>query len=366
MALALALAACAPPRGNAPGAALAPSIDDTTADREAAPDLLLAPEVAVTPLDAAATAPDAGVAPTMRDWQAHPAVLQAGMPSDLWVLGDVHGDVDRLATLLLAAGVAQISAQPQQATWQAGPATLVVMGDMIDKGKQALAVLAALRELQSQAPSQGGAVLVLLGNHEAEFLADPVSAKVGAFVDELSKAGIDPNAVAAGQHPLGQWLRNLPMGLRMGPWFFCHAGDTHGLTLTQLQTAIQQGVTAEGFAAPVLLADDSLLEARLEPPWWETPGADPEQALTARAAALGVQHLVQGHQPGKVKFGDGTTRKAAHLFQKYGRIFLVDAGMSAAVDDSQGALLHIRHDAAGDQAFIVKPDGSTKLLWSGL
>ncbi len=391
--LSLALAACSPAAGGAPGTAAVPDVAQAAPDAaETPPDIVelaadladTAPDVpgklsdvaplvdavppkpdAIVAKDAPPPAPDVPVSTGIRDWTQYPAVAQAEAPTDLWVLGDVHGDVDRLAALLAAAGVAQIPADATQAKWQAGPATLVALGDLIDKGTQGLAVLAAVQALQAQAPAQGGAVRVLMGNHEAEFLAHPDETKVSEFATELTQAGLDPVAVAAGKTPLGQWLRNLPMGLRLGTWFFCHAGDTQGLTLAQLETTIEQGVEAQGFAAPVLIDPASLLEARLDPPWWEASGADPQKTLADRAAALGVQHLVQGHQPGKVAFADGTTRKAGHLFQKYGSIFLVDAGMSQAVDDSPGALLHIHHDATGDQAYVVKPDGTSKLLWSG-
>ena len=45
-------------------------------------------------------------------------------------------------------------------------------GDLIDKSDQAFDVIACLGGLQQQAPGDGGRVIVTMGNHEAEFLAD--------------------------------------------------------------------------------------------------------------------------------------------------------------------------------------------------
>ena len=54
-----------------------------------------------------------------------------------------------------------------------------------------------------------------------------------------------------------------------------------------------------------------------------------------------MKHLVVGHQPEKVEFDDGTKRRKGEAFQKFdGLVFLIDVGMSRAIDDSRGALLH--------------------------
>ena len=53
---------------------------------------------------------------------------------------------------------------------------------------------------------------------------------------------------------------------------------------------------------------------------------------------LGVHHLVFGHQPGKIKFADGTDRPAGAMYQKFdGLIFLIDTGMSRGVNSGRGA-----------------------------
>ena len=44
----------------------------------------------------------------------------------------------------------------------------VITGDVIDKGPRAIDVLRLLRSLQAPALANGGRVVVLAGNHEAE------------------------------------------------------------------------------------------------------------------------------------------------------------------------------------------------------
>ena len=152
--------------------------------------------------------------PVARDWKKHPAVVEIDTPHDVYALGDVHGDYERLVTLLVAAKV--IPADPglaEKVQWGAGKATLVCTGDIIDKWNQSVRVIALLRALQAEAEKAGGRVVVTLGNHEAEFLADPRNRKAVDFAKDLQASGLSPQDVAAGTDTLGmgQWLRSLPV-----------------------------------------------------------------------------------------------------------------------------------------------------------
>src|SRR5580704_6438005 len=96
-----------------------------------------------------------------RDWKAHPAIVELDVKSDVYALGDIHGDYDRLVTLLVAAKIIQKDPPtPEKTRWAAGRSVLVCMGDMIDKWNQSLPVLTLLRALQTDAASAGGRVVV--------------------------------------------------------------------------------------------------------------------------------------------------------------------------------------------------------------
>jgi hypothetical protein len=309
-------------------------------------------------------------APIPRDWKACPAIVDVTAEHDVFALGDIHGDYDRLVTLLAAARI--ISGDPpapEKVRWAAGKAVLLTLGDAINKGSQSLPVLTLLRALQADAARAGGRVVVLMGNHEARFLSRPrQEAKTSAFAKELLARKIDPEAVAAGTDELGlgAFLRSLPFAARVNGWFFAHAGNTHGRSLDDLARNLRDGVTKAGFGAPVLSARDSLLEARLHPsPWWERSGDSGDagrKRLEAYLKALGARHLVIGHQPGAVSFADGSKRRAGEMSQRLGGlVFLADVGMSRGVGLSTGALLRVH--AGGSRASALFPNGSTKTLW---
>ena len=301
-----------------------------------------------------------------RDFAAAPALLSLPAVDDLFAVSDPHGDHARLSALLKVAGLSDGAMDPSKARWTGGGATLVCKGDLIDKGSEGLQVIALLRALQVGAPATGGRVVVTMGNHEAEFLADASASKVSDFARELKGAGIDPVAVGAGAAEPGPFLGNLPFGVRVGDWFFAHGGDPQDLGFEALDAFLRGDVEAHGFGAQALSAETSLLEARLGGSnWWDRYGKDPDQVLQRLTAQLGVRHLVQGHQPVKVTFPDGAVRQRGVLFEKYGgKLVLLDVGMSRAVDDSSGALLHVHRAGGKTVATVIHADGTGSPLWS--
>ncbi len=307
-----------------------------------------------------------------RDWKTCPAIVEIDTTHDIYAIGDVHGDYERLVTLLVAHKlIAEDPAEPRKVKWAAGKAMLVCTGDMIDKGVQSLHVITLFKVMKEQAEKAGGRVVVCAGNHEAEFLAaNGQSKKAADFIEDLQKVKLDPVAVAEGRDSagVGVFLRSLPFACRVNDWFFVHAGETQGRTLPELREAFMKDVDANGYKAKWLIGDNSPLEARLNPhPWWERPGekaADGRERLAKQLQALGVRHLVIGHQHAEVTFADGTSRKRGQMVQKYdGLIFLIDVGMSRMIGDSTGALLRIHPEGKHVTASALFPNGLATPLW---
>lgn len=76
-------------------------------------------------------------------------------------ISDVHGDFDAMAATLASAGIVDPSND-----WVGGSSTLVITGDLLDRGPDSRRVMDLLMELEAEAAEAGGAVHVLLGNHE--------------------------------------------------------------------------------------------------------------------------------------------------------------------------------------------------------
>lgn len=81
-------------------------------------------------------------------------------------VGDVHGAFDRYTTILREAKL--LDARQQ---WIGGNATLVQVGDTLDRGDDSRKVLDLVRRLETEAPKTGGQVRFVLGNHEVMRMA---------------------------------------------------------------------------------------------------------------------------------------------------------------------------------------------------
>ena len=290
-----------------------------------------------------------------RDWAAHPAVLRAPLPPVLYAVSDIHGGYERVAALLAANGVlAGVPAAPAQARWAGGAATLVVVGDLIDKGPQPIEVLDFLIALEADAAraGEGGRVVALLGNHEAEFFADPENSKAtgaGGVDLELGQRGIRPGDLASGADPRGAWLRDRPLAFVSGGWFFAHAGDSGGLGVAALEQRLEAAIDAHpDFDDPDVVGASSILESRS---WWQQHGA-----LDRNLAALGATHIVFGHDPGALG------SRGAIAVDPTARLLRIDCGLSPLVNDSSGKLLRLRQTGSDVVADELDASGAVRPL----
>ena len=304
-----------------------------------------------------------------RDWTQFPAVVQVRSAPEIFAIGDAHSDFKRLGRAMAAAGIIERPVEnPEEAKWSAGRAVLVTTGDMIDKGPRALDVIRLLRAVREDAEHAGGDVVILAGDHEAEFLADPDAPKGGEFAGQLRKAHIKPADVAACKGEFGEFFCSLAFAAKIDDWFFSHAGNTGGRKIEDLAIDLETSAAHDGFGTKQLVGDGSILESRLNgnerTPWIDAdlPARGEKELLADYAAALGVSHIVQGHVASEVRFTDGVVRNQGEMFQRFGILFLIDTGMSEQVDYSGGAVLHINF-AGAEQATAICPDGRKTLLW---
>jgi len=303
------------------------------------------------------------VSASARDWTRYPAVQELDNAPRIFAVGDAHSDFVRLTAALRAAGVID-----RDNKWIAGSAVLVSTGDMIDKGPRALDVLRLYRTLRETAPASGGRAIVLAGNHEAEFMANPAAPKGKDFIAQLQAAGMKPAEIAACKGEIGDFLCSLPFAARVNDVFFSHAGNSAGRTLAQLRADIQKDFDLHGFAAPQLIGDGSVIEARLNgtgpgrEPWIDAglaAGLSEQQLLTDYTKKLGVTRIVEGHVPSEVHFTDGVVRSPGEMFQRFGLLYLIDTGMSELTDESEGAVLRLDPHAST----AICPDGRQTQLW---
>ena len=87
-------------------------------------------------------------------------------PGRIVAVGDAHGAFDRYTAILREAKLLDTRLR-----WVGGNATLVQVGDALDRGDDSRKVLDLIRRLEAEAPKAGGQVRFVLGNHEVMRMA---------------------------------------------------------------------------------------------------------------------------------------------------------------------------------------------------
>ena len=235
-------------------------------------------------------------------------------------VGDVHGDIDAFASILREAGLIDAAGE-----WAGGGATLIQLGDVLDRGPRPRAVFDLLIRLEAEAQRAGGRVIVLLGNHEAmnllgivrdvnrdawaEFVddgserrrAEALAAFERLWRRRMADVGGDPVFTddAAQQwlasHPLGfveysaafgpngrygAWLRQRPAAVILGDTLFVHGGygpalagvgveEVNRRTALEIATfdETRAWMVAQGLALPWSSAIELVAEAQRELDW---------------------------------------------------------------------------------------------------
>ncbi len=166
-----------------------------------------------------------------------PLAVQSQSPSRIVAIGDIHGSIEGLKSILKAANLADDGGQ-----WTGGNTRFIQTGDYTDRGDGVREVLDLLMRLEKDAGRTGGRAVILMGNHEAmNILHDfrDVSPRVfaafadgrsedrrkrayGEYAQVMKKRGAEPMAEAEWMtaHPAGfvEYTEALAPGGRYGRW----------------------------------------------------------------------------------------------------------------------------------------------------
>ena len=132
-------------------------------------------------------------------------------PGDVIAVGDIHGRFDLLEKFLV--------------TVKDSGATVIFLGDLIDRGPDDLNVLKTVSTLTQDPDSWGlQSVYALRGNHEQMFLN---AAKVGGWRGSnlslwLQNGGNSDSMSSMREYV--NWLLDLPLYMTVGDTMFAHAG----------------------------------------------------------------------------------------------------------------------------------------------
>jgi hypothetical protein len=220
--------------------------------------------------------------------------------SAVHVIGDIHGELEKLRDLLRGAELTRRD-KDENETWSGGESTLWLMGDLVDHGPDGIGAVELVMRLQQQATRAGGRVEVLLGNHDVLLLSAhrfgtrPIPGSEKSFGDHWHKSGgqeadlerITPDHV--------RWLSSLPAMAREGEHLLAHADallyTRYGQSIAQVNQAMTELLQSDDAANWFRLLDEfnehqSFVDART--------GGDRAEAFLRH---FGGRQLVHGHTP---------------------------------------------------------------------
>jgi hypothetical protein len=138
---------------------------------------------------------------------------------NIMVIGDIHGGYDSLFVFLKNNGV-----MDDNLDWTWGDGHLVFLGDIFDRGDKVTEALWLIYRLEGMAAKSGGAVHLILGNHEIMVLTRKeiyIADKYRLMSDNLN---ISYSGLFNKRTVLGQWLRSRNTMLKINDHLFVHAG----------------------------------------------------------------------------------------------------------------------------------------------
>ncbi len=282
--------------------------------------------------------------------EAQPAVFPAA--DRIVAIGDLHGDLHITRHVLRMARITNGLDQ-----WAAGKTVVVQMGDVLDRGDEEQELLEFLARLQKEAEAAGGALHLLLGNHELmNARQDFRYVTEGGFADFQDAVTFDPadpllaklpaeqRARAAAFRPGGPFAMQLArqnVAIIVGDNLFVHGGllPQHlEIGIQEMNRQTRRYLAGEGPMPDFLRGSDSPLWTRA---YSDDPGPAECRQLFTVLKALGVRRMVVGHT---VQEG-GITPKCA------GRVWCVDVGLSQHYGGPLSALEIQGNDVKG----ITKP-----------
>jgi len=284
----------------------------------------------------------------------------------LWAISDVHGRLGELEQLLVASGLCVNQAGRIAWNRERSRQILLVVGDLLNGGKESVGVVLLLEGLQPEAASAGSRLVVLMGNHEVEFLANPALASRD-LLRSAWRAGLGPKKGVTGeqlaQSGIGDYLRKLPVAAFVGTWLFAHAGYIDvkdGVPAMQAYfAALSAAVVRPDY--PALVQRKSILEYHN---WWADKHK--RKRMRRRLRTLGMNGLLFGHDP------DALGVYGAMAIDRDGWLMKLDTGMK--IGRSKGMLLKcevaalvrgselVMEEGGSPICRVLEPDGSLRAL----
>ncbi|MGI8824703.1 MAG: metallophosphoesterase [Chloroflexota bacterium] len=215
----------------------------------------------------------------------------------IYVVGDIHGQMGKLKTLLIAHDLTN-----EDLGWTGGASVIWFIGDYLDRGEAGVEIIDVISQLHQQADRAGGGVRALLGNHDVTLLAAvkfgdaKSSGPGGTFRADWERNGGNPAFMDAVSDRHVGWLSTLPVMQLFHDRLFVHADSTfyeqYGFSIDEVN---------EGFRILLRSDDtkawDTLLHRFSEREAFHDAAAEGTARARTFLERYGGKQIIHGHTP---------------------------------------------------------------------
>jgi hypothetical protein len=239
----------------------------------------------------------------LRD-SAQPAPDAIPGATPMFVVADTHGEFEIATELLIRQRI-----MDEKLSWSFGRGQLVFLGDVFDRGPNHTELLWLIYKLEAEAARAGGAVHLVLGNHETMVLLGDERYLHPKYQQSTRTLNAPSYAALWGENSiLGQWLRTKASVMKIGDYLCAHGGlgrelVTRKLTLNIINSTVRDALQSR-HALPQPLAENLTFIMGPDGPLWyrgyfDKTGSGSSQATGADVTAVlkhfNARRILVGH-----------------------------------------------------------------------
>lgn len=265
----------------------------------------------------------------------------------IMVIGDIHGGYDSLLVFLRNNRVIDPGLN-----WTWGKGHLAFLGDIFDRGDKVTEALWLIYRLEDQAAKAGGAVHLILGNHEIMVLNQQESYVADKYLIMADKLNTSYANLFSRNTVLGQWLRSKNTLLKINDHLFVHAGLSPdfveaGYTLREINDHVRLFLNHPNRVPPGKI-DLSIIMGKNGPFWYRGYLEDNHEYEHLPEQELGK--ILSAFQASRIFIGHTTVQQITPLYRS--RVFAMDVPFYSSGAEMQGITIE------NDILYLVDSSGN--------
>ena len=265
----------------------------------------------------------------------------------IMVLGDIHGGYDSLLVFLWSNGIID-----HGLNWTWGNGHLVFLGDIFDRGDKVTEALWLIYRLDGQASKGGGAVHLILGNHEIMVMNYDDTYVADKYLLMAERLNLTYSGLYGKQTILGQWLRSKNTILKINDHLFVHAGLSPeiieaGFTIHEINKHVRYFLDYPNKESRGEVIRETIM-GKNGPFWYR--GYLEDNHEYKRTSDIELNKILSAFQASRIFIGHTTVRKITPFYQS--RVYAMDVPFYSNGSDIQGIMIK------NDVLYLVNSSGN--------